>query len=263
VPDKDFLLKMLENERDSKIHKLDNEYIENTYINLKDDGGNHTYCSSCKRNCHENCRCKGGFLNRCTKFPAFGNDCEVCGHDKSCHTLHSTFKYVTEIERIKIDNNDKIEKVKKEYWAQKHRIEDEYYRMNKEKTIQEDALNTLYEKKSELNDNINNITNDKNKINENISNKINNLKTIINIDLMNISQKISNIAMNQYHFDIENEYIDNLITKMMEINEKNAQIKKLKENKKYNQIFQELSKLSLEELTKSDEIFLDELKKII
>ena len=133
----------------------------------------------------------------------------------------------------------------------------------KEKNIQENDLDNLYNKKSELNDKINNISNDKNKINENITNMMNNLKKIIIIDLMNISQKINNIAMNQYHLDIENEYIDSLINKMMEINEKSEQIKKLKENKKYNQIFQELNKLSLEELIKNDEMFWDELKKII
>ena len=92
---------------------------------------------------------------------------------------------------------------------------------------------------------------------------MNNLRKIIIIDLMNTSQKINNIAMNQYHFDIENEYIESLISKMMEINEKNDQIKKLKENKKYNQIFQELNKVSLEELIKYDEIFWEKLKKII
>ena len=263
IPDKEFLLKMIKNERDSKIHKLDNQYIENSYIILENDGGNHTYCSSCKRNCHENCSCVGGFLNRCTMFPVFGNDCEVCGHDKSCHTLHSSYKYVTKINRIKVDNKYKIEKIKKDFWTQKHKIEDEYNRNYKEKNIQENDLDNLYNKKSELNDKINNITNDKNKINENITNKMNNLKKIIIIDLMNISQKINNIAMNQYHLDIENEYIDSLIDKMMEINEKSEQIKKLKENKKYNQIFQELNKLSLEELIKNDEMFWDELKKII
>ena len=196
-------------------------------------------------------------------FPVFGNDCEVCGHDKSCHTLHSSYKYVTKIDRIKVDNKYKIETIKKEFWTQKHKIEDEYNRNYKEKNIQENDLDNLYNKKSELNDKINNISNDKNKINENITNMMNNLKKIIIIDLMNISQKINNIAMNQYHLDIENEYIDSLINKMMEINEKSEQIKKLKENKKYNQIFQELNKLSLEELIKNDEMFWDELKKII
>ena len=51
--------------------------------------------------------------------------------------------------------------------------------------------------------------------------------------------------------------------KMMEINDKSEQIKKLKENKKDNQIFQELNKLPLEELIESDDKFWDELKKII
>ena len=91
---------------------------------------------------------------------------------------------------------------------------------------------------------------------------MNNLKRII-LELKNISEKINNIAMNQYHFDIENEYIDSLIAKMMELNLTNEQSKKLQENKKYIQIFQELNKLSLEELIKSDEIFWGVLKTLI
>ena len=259
VPDKDFLLGMIKERRDSKIKELDNQYIENTVINLKYDGGNHTYCSSCKRNCHEKCHCS---FNRCTKFPFFGNECEICGHNISNHTLHSGYKFVTEIERIKINNNDKIQIEKDNYWKEYHKIDYEYNQQYKLKSIQENDLDILYEKKSELNDHINNKTNDKNIINENIGKKMNNLKRII-LELKNISEKINNIAMNQYHFDIENEYIDSLIAKMMELNLTNEQSKKLQENKKYIQIFQELNKLSLEELIKSDEIFWGVLKTLI
>ena len=131
-----------------------------------------------------------------------------------------------------------------------------------EKNQRQIELNDLNGQKSQLNSQKNSYINDKNIVNENIKTKMDNLKRII-IDLMNISQKINNIAMNQCHFDIENEYIETLIAQMMESNDKNEQIKKLKENKKYNQIFQELNKLPLEELIKNDDIFWNELKKVI
>ena len=262
VPDKEYKLRMIKNKRDSKIRQLDNEYEERTVVNNKYVGGSHTYCSYCKRNCHEYCDCVGGFLNRCYIFPVFGNDCEICGHSKSEHTLHSSYKYVTETERIKINNNNKIEKEKKSYWDQYYKICDEYNRSIDEKNINEKQLDDLENEKSQLYTQLNIYENDKNLINENIRIKVNNLKSII-IDLIKISEKIKNIAMNQYHFDIENEYIETLISQMMEFKLTNDQIQKLKNNKKYNQLFQKLSKLSLEELIKNDEIFFDELKKIM
>ena len=262
IPDKDYKLRMIENERDSKIRILDNEYRDRTEVVYKYVGGNHTYCTSCKRNCHENCDCFGSLLNRCYIFPVFGSYCQNCGHDKSCHTLHSSYKYVTETTTVKVDNYDKIRKTEDKYWDEYHRINDEYNTKMNEKNQRQIELNDLNGQKSQLNSQKNSYINDKNIVNENIKTKMDNLKRII-IDLMNISQKINNNAMNQYHFDIENEYIETLIAQMMESNDKNEQIKKLKENKKFNQIFQDLNKLSLEELIKNDDIFWNELKKVI
>ena len=59
--------------------------------------------------------------------------------------------------------------------------------------------------------------------------------------MINISQKIKNIALNQFHFDIENEYIETSIEYLLESGDNKEQIKKLKENEKYNKIFQELT----------------------
>jgi hypothetical protein len=261
IPDKDYKLRMIENERDSKIRELDNQYEEKTVINLKYVGGNHTYCSSCQRNCHESCDCYGYILNRCYVFSIFGT-CEKCGHYKSSHTLYSSSKYVTETQKNKINNNDKIQKERDKYWQKYDEIYDEYNRKMSEKNKRQNELNDLYNEKIKLNSQKNSYKNDKNRVNENIKFKINNLKSII-LELMNISQKIKNIAMNQFHLDIENEYIETSIEYLKDSSNNNDQIKKLKENKKYNQIFQELTKLSLEELIQYDETFLNEIKKLI
>ena len=261
IPDKDYKLREIKNERDSNINRLDNEYEDRTVVVNKYVGGNHTYCSSCKKNCHEYCDCFGSFLNRCYIF-SFDGYCEKCGHSKSSHTLHSSYKYVTETESVKVNNYDKIRKERNKYWDKYHKIINEYNERMNEKNQRQNELNELYNQKSQLNSQKNSYINDLNIANENIKTKINNLKSIV-INLMKISQKISNIAMNQYHYDIENEYIETLIAQMMETNDKNDQIENLKENKKYIQIFQELNKLSLKELIKNDDFFWNELKKVI
>ena len=261
IPDKDLKLRKIENERNSKIHELDNQYEEKTVVNLKYVGGNHTYCTSCQKNCHEYCDCIGGFVNRCYVFSIFGS-CDKCGHYKSSHTLHSSYKYVTETQKNKIYNYDKIQKERNKYWEKYNEINDEYNRKVNEKNRRQSELNDLNSEKSQLISQKNSYINDKNRVNENIKLKINNLKSII-LELINISQKIKNIALNQFHFDIENEYIETSIEYLLESGDNKEQIKKLKENEKYNKIFQELTKLSIEELIKYDETFLNELKTLI
>ena len=104
---------MIENKRDySKIRQLDNEYEERTIINEKYIVGSHIYCLYCKRNCHKYWYCARGFLNRCYIFPIFWNDCEKCWNSKSEHVLHNSYKFVTETERIKVNNNYEIENEK-------------------------------------------------------------------------------------------------------------------------------------------------------
>ena len=126
IPNKDLSLSLIKSDRDSKISILDNQYEEKTVRKLRYDGGEHTYCNSCKRNCHEYCTCVGGFVDRCTIFPIFGNDCEKCGHHKSSHTLHSGSKWVDEIERNKIYNYSKIQEEHDKYWKKYREINDEY-----------------------------------------------------------------------------------------------------------------------------------------
>ena len=119
----------------------------------------------------------------------------------------------------------------------------------------------LYYQKNVLDNQKYNYINEKDEINKNIE-AINKDIILIMLELLNISNKIKNIAMNQFHADIENEYIDTLIDRIEEIgNKDDKQIKQLKEFKKYSDIYQELKNISEEELTlNGPEYFLKKLK---
>ena len=74
------------------------------------------------------------------------------------------------------------------------------------------------------------------------------------LEMVKINQKIKNIAMNQFHVDIENTYMDSLIDKLQLIGKfDNPEIKYLKECLKYNKIFQEINNMNEEEIIKLDE----------
>ena len=85
------------------------------------------------------------------------------------------------------------------------------------------------------------------------------------LDLMNISQTLKNIAMNKFHYEIENEYIQFLINNLQEVaGAELSVIKELKESEKYNNIFLEICKMTDEELMlSSEEDFLNKMNKIV
>ena len=264
IPDKDFSLSLIKTSRDSMIRILDNEYEENTVRRLRYDGGDHTYCNSCKRNCHEYCRCVGRLVERCTIFPIFGNECEVCGHYKSSHTLHSGSKWVDEIERNKVNNYSKIQAEHDKYWEKYNEINDEYNDKMNQKNNKENELNQLNNEKFRIESEKNKYINDKNNLNYNIKMIVSEIKSNI-LDLMKISQTLNNIAMNKFHYEIENEYIQFLIDNLQEVaGAKLSVIKGLKDSQKYNNIFLEISKMTDEELMLSnEEDFLNKINKIV
>ena len=264
IPEKDYSLSLIKSERDLRIKILDNEYEEKTIRTLKYDGGDHTYCNYCERNCHEYCYCVGSFVDRCKIFPIFGNDCEECGHHKSRHTLHSGSKWVDEIQRNKIDNYSKIQEENDKYWKKYNEINDKYNAKMNEKHSKEKELNQLNNQKKEIETEKNRYLNDIKKLNSYFTIII--MRFFRNFsDLKEISQTIKNIAMNKFHYEIENEYIQDLIDKLQEIGgDKLSQIKALNEYKKCNNIFLGICKMPKEELITSDEnYFMDKLNKII
>ena len=253
IIDKDSELSSIRNYRDRRINSLENEYDEENVRELEYVGGDHTYCRSCKRNCHEYCYCVGGFLGRCTIFPVFGNYCERCGDHKDYHTLHSSYKYVDKVNRTKRNNYYKIQEERDYYQKRYNEINDEYNSQINTKNKKENELNVFNEEKKGIENIKNNYINNKNNLNQNINSILNSMKVDL-LEMVKISQKIKNIAMNQFHVDIENTYMDSLIDKLQLIGKfDNPEIKYLKECLKYNKIFQEINNMNEEEIIKLDE----------
>ena len=263
VPNLDDELSYIEKERDRKINILDNQYEEKTVRRLKYVGGNHTYCRNCERNCHEYCDCIGGFVNRCYIFPVFGTDCEICGHSKYSHTLHSSSKYVDETERKKINNYSKIQSARNYYRKRRNEIYNDYYKKRDEKSKKENELNNYKNEKNKLYDQKNYYINDKQRIKDNIE-KINKDILLIILKLRQIIEKIKNLAMNVNHIDIEIEYIESSIERLELIGGKNEEIKKMKEYLKYFGIFKLFKDISDEKLIDFRiEDYTDKLKEYI
>ena len=253
IPDKDLSLSLIKSSRDSKINILENQYEEKTVRRLKFDGGEHTYCNSCKNNCHENCTCVGSFVDRCTIFPIFGNECEKCGHHKSSHKLHSGLKWVDEIEKNKINNYSKIQEENDKYWKKYREINDEYNKKMNQKHSKENELYQLNKEKSGIVGEENKYISDKINLDYNIKKIFSEIKSNL-LDLINISQVIKNIAMNKFHIEIENEYIQFLIHNLQEIvGAKLSVIKGLKDSQIYNNIFLKISEMTEEEFMLSNE----------
>ena len=252
----------IERQRDNIIYNLDNQYEQRTVRKTKYYGGNNTYCTYCKSNCHCPCDCFGALFDRCEVFSFFSKICEDCGHHKDSHCVRSSCRYVDEYESIKVNNYYKIQQERNYYQRRIDEARNEYYRKKEKKDNLEEELNDLYNQKYRLNNQKYNYINEKEEINENIK-AINKDIILVIMELLNISNKIKNNAMNQFHADIENEYIESLIVKIEDIGNKddNKQIKQLKEFKKYGDIYQELKNISEEELTLNDpEYFLKKLK---
>ena len=260
IPNVDDQISYKENEKNRKISELDNQYGYNKVRQLEYSSHRHTYCCSCKKNCHEYCDCFGGFLNRCYIFPVFGSYCEKCGCYKSSHYLYDHHRYVDKEEKYKINNDNQIQQVRDNFNRERDRIYEEYNRKKNEKEEKENELNNLNHKKSILINQKNEYINKKEKIKGNI-NIINKDLALLMLELKRIYQKIKDIAMNANHTEIENKYIESLIDRLEDIGDKTDQIKILKEFKKYNEIFEEIQKISEEELIRfGADYILDKLK---
>ena len=243
IQDPENEISILKIEKDKKVKDLDNQYEEKKVKNYKEVGGSHTNCFECKRSCHDPCDCFGSSFGRCYIFSFLGN-CEICGHDKSKHILNSKYKYVDEIEKNKIYNYSKIYDEEEKFRRKRDELYNVYYRKLDEKRNKERELNNLNNEKSQLNNQKNYYINNKENINRNINNLNNAIKLNL-LDLIKISEKFDNFAMNKNYNEIDNRYIESLFYILNEIGGDNgAQIKQLKEYKKYNDIFLEIKDFS-------------------
>ena len=197
--------------------------------------------------------CIGRSLGRCTKFSwgTFGligeKECEECHCSKDSHKIDH-YHWIKKSINKKKDNADKIREEKEKNQKEKERYIQE---LNSKKN----AKSNLERQKNELNYNKNKLSQEKvNNINERneIQKKILNTKnqiTFIIVRLKNISNKISDIAMNNNHLKTEEEYIDSLQDNMKEVGIKDDEQKRLlQEQKNCIRIFRETNKLDDKEL---------------
>ena len=263
VPDIYDEVSEIEREENDRIYNLENQYREEKVRETEYYGGNNTYCTYCKNNCHTPCDCIGGLFNRCEVFSFFDQMCDRCGHHKDRHNVRSSYRYVDTYKRVKINNYLKIREERKYYQKRKDNAYNEYYRKRNKKEQCERELNSLNSQKNQLNNEKNNYINDKQRVNENIE-KIYKDITITVLNLINISKRIQNMAMNKCHIEIENEYIESLIERVEQIDIKDkSQIMKLKEFKRYNEIYQGLKDISSDDLIlNGSEYYLNQLKLI-
>ena len=260
VPDITYEISEIDRQENNIIRSLENEYREEQVRDTEYYGGNNTYCTYCKKNCHAPCDCIGILFNRCEVFSFFGQMCDRCGHHKDSHNIRSSYRYVDKYKSVKVDNYQKIRGERKYYQRRRDNAYNEYYRKRDEKDECQKELNNLNEHKNAFNDKKSKCENEILGINDNIA-KINKSITTTILNLVSLSSKIKYLAMNQNHIEIENEYIQAQIDKLEQIGDKdNSQLKKLKEFKKYNEIYQALKDISEDELiNKGPEIFLSQL----
>ena len=234
-------LSELENQHNKIMYDLDNQYETITKRTLDSSSYKHTYCSDCKRNCHEYCDCFGSFLKRCKVFPVFGDDCERCGHRKYYHSINSYYRYVDKSEQRKISNYDKKNDEDNRYYKKKNEINDRIDNKRNEKDRVNIQRNYLYDEKNSLESNKKHYVNEKDKIDNYMKNINKNISSSIE-KLINIDKKLKKDAMNKYYFDIKNEYIDELIDELEKKgNDENGQIKNLKDMKECIKIYNELT----------------------
>ena len=262
VPDKDLQIKQIEDYRNKIINELDNQYNYYTVRRYRYVGGVHTTCRYCEANCHSPCYCL--FFFRCKIFNFLGY-CVECGHSKSNHNIHKSYKYVNENEKSKIDNSIKIKKEKEYFWQKYDEIIHEYNKMRNIKENKEREINNLKKEKNQLNDQKYYYINEKEKINNIIKETYKDISSFV-LDLINMNEIIKKYGMNQQHCEIENVYIDTLLSQVEQNNCKDSydKIEKLKEYKRYNDIFKILSNISAYDLKeKGVKFFIDKIEKYL
>ena len=169
-----------------------------------------------------------------------------------------------EIEKNKINNYSKIQEENDKYWKKYREINDEYNKKMNQKHSKENELYQLNKEKSGIVSEENKYISDKINLDYNIKKIFSEIKSNL-LDLINISQVIKNIAMNKFHIEIENEYIQFLIHNLQEVvGAKLFVIKGLKDSQIYNNIFLKISEMTEEEFMLSNEDnFLSIISKIV
>ena len=209
----------LNNEINDKLSNLNNETIVE-YITSREYSDDHTYthCDSCERNCHDYCDCIGNSLGRCKRFN-WGifedKKCDECGCLKEKHKIDH-YHWIKKSVNTKKNNDQKIQEEKDKGERQKQKYMEEINRKKNAQSNFDNQINELNYHKDILIEEKNKYIQEQNEIKEKIKNTENQITFII-IKIQNISQKLDDIAMNNKHLKIQDEYIGFLMYKMKQI----------------------------------------------
>jgi chromosome segregation ATPase len=252
----------LNEEVSRRIYELGNKEERQQIRTLKEgsSGEEYSHCRICKENCHDPCDCIHFFTSRCTIYPVFGSDCERCGHPKDDHS-RDKYRYCFEYINVKSINEDEIKKTKLEKQRREQQIKESMNAENNKKTNIENMIETLQDQINDLEDQKLEIVKKKSEIEAKIKETNNQILFII-VRLQSISQRISDLAMNNNYIQKDNEYIDSLIDKYNEVyGNDNEKVKELEEMKRRNEQFQKACQLNKEEIFNLDDSQLADLLK--
>ena len=254
------LIRKLNEDLKKSLVQYCNQTVDVTEKRLKSANERHTYCNTCKENCHSPCTCWLTQLGRCSIFEVAGcwgitkdiNDCEHCGHHKSEHAMgNNRFETVTKSE--KKNNEDIIRELESKSNQETQRIQETINKKKGEQKglqQQKDELNNkklIVEKEKKQNmENKENINKEIDKVTKEI--------LIILIDLQKISKTLEDKALNHHHIKTQNDYIDSLNDQLDDIGDKDEKIKKkkLKRIKQINDAFIKSQSINVEDLKNMD-----------
>ena len=255
-------LSNLNNEVNMQLDNFLNEKVEEIIQTLEPSAYNNTVCYNCKQNCDSPCECLFSIFGRCKIFTFFTKRCEVCGCSKDSHKKDKyRYAFITRQKQKHTDFEISLEKQKNE--DKKNKILSEMNKNNSTRNSLELKLNEFNANKKILLLEQEKTKNEKIDIQKKIKD-INNQIIFIIIKLQGNSEKIQDKEMIRDYTKKEDDYIDDLINQMDQMNIKEKEkIRKIKQIKENNRIFREACRIDKKDLMKLDDAQLAGLLKII
>ena len=181
-----------------------------------------------------------GLFGRCKVFPIFQDYCDECFHSKSSHDIRVKYYYVDKEIKKKIPNDEKKEEENERYNNKKDEINLELDEQKKLKEKIYEEIESLNERRNYLENSKNCYVNEKDRINIEMK-KLNKEMYEMISNLIDANNKVEATALNKFQFEIENDYIDNLIDEIYQKDNNKIKIKNLIKLKQTIIAFQELS----------------------
>ena len=254
---KDKLIKEVNKKLEAEIKKYQNKKVTETVYSLEKTKCRNIYCNECHNNCHSPCDCAFDLFGRCVIYEFSGcfyhtNLCSKCGHIKATHG-DGDLKYVKKTIEKTIFDAETIKKITERAEEDKEKYKNEINNINKDMNEISIENKTLYENKQVLEKISKEIEKSQKLLSEDIE-KIDRDIIFTLFQLQKCIQIINSIALNNNYIKIQNDYIDSLKEKILEMGDnKNEQLNQIDEIKKQNDLLMKVENIKLEEVKDLDE----------